>query len=74
MLDSVAFIEVEAGKEYQFRFKRKKQWLIDEKYPTVPNCFQGYNNVIIAYEVEKEITSDNIPETGTPVLQQRPSR
>jgi hypothetical protein len=44
---------VEPGREYQFRFKRKKQWLIDEKYPTVPNCFGSFNNVIITYEVEK---------------------
>jgi hypothetical protein len=57
---------VEAGREYQFRFKRKKQWLIDEKYPTVTNCFGSFNNVIITYEVEKEATSD-IPENGTPI-------
>jgi allophanate hydrolase subunit 1 len=62
----VAYINVEANHEYQFRFKRKMQWLIDEKYPTVPNCYNSFNNVIITYEVEKEATSD-IPETGTPI-------
>jgi hypothetical protein len=55
---SVAYIEVEANKEYQFRFKRKKQWLIDEKYPTVPNSFNSFDNVILTYEIEKEATSD----------------
>jgi allophanate hydrolase subunit 1 len=49
-------VEVEANKEYQFRFKRKKQWLIDENYPTILNCFGSLNNVIITYE--KEMMSD----------------
>lgn len=47
--------------------------MIDEKYPTIPNCFNSFNNVIITYEMEKE-NSIGVPETGTPVVQQKVSK
>jgi hypothetical protein len=46
---SVAFVQVEPDKEYEFKFKFKKQYLIDEKYPTIVNEFNSQNNVIITY-------------------------
>jgi hypothetical protein len=45
----VAFVPVEVDKEYEFKFRFKKQYLIDEKYPTAVNEFNTQNNVIITY-------------------------
>lgn len=47
---SVAFIPVEPEKEYEFKFRLQKQYLIDEKYPTAYNEFNTQNNVIITYK------------------------
>ena len=35
----MAYVAVEANKEYEFNFKLKKQYLIDDKYPTTSNPF-----------------------------------
>ena len=35
----IAYVSVEANKEYEFNFKLKKQYLIDDKYPTTSNPF-----------------------------------
>lgn len=43
----IAYVAVEANKEYEFNFKFKKQYLIDDKYPTTSNPFEGLNNIII---------------------------
>ena len=43
----MAFVAVEPNREYEFKFKLKKQFLIDEKYPTTINEFNTQNNIII---------------------------
>jgi hypothetical protein len=62
-------VSVEPNKEYEFKFKLKKQFLIDEKYPTTPNEFNTQNNIIIAttgYSEEHEEGSAKKERTATP--------
>lgn len=68
----VAFVQVEPNREYEFKFKLKKQFLIDEKYPTTLNEFSTQNNVIItaptySEEGEKEESAKK-ERTATPNL------
>ena len=47
----------------------KKQYLIDDKYPTTPNPFEGLNNIIITeqtYNEEYEEGSGGKERTATP--------
>ena len=46
---SVIYLQLIANKNYEFKFKLGKQYLIDEKYPTVANEFGTLNNHIIVY-------------------------
>lgn len=43
----MVYVPVEPNTEYEFKFKLKKQYLIDEKYPTTANEFNSQNNIII---------------------------
>lgn len=55
--------------EYEFKFKLKKQFLIDEKYPTTLNEFNSQNNVIIAeptYDEGSNEGSAKKERTATP--------
>ena len=60
---------MEANKEYEFKFKLKKQFLVDEKYPTTINDFNTHNNIIVTtaqYGEEHEEGSANKEKTATP--------
>ena len=64
---SIADLQLEPNRTYEFKFKHGSQYLVDEKYPTVPNNFGSLNNCIIVYE--RFITTD----TPTPTAKKRPS-
>lgn len=46
---SVVYLKLLSNTSYEFKFKLGKQYLIDEKYPTVVNRFGTHNNRIITY-------------------------
>lgn len=46
---SVVYLRLLPNTSYEFKFRLGKQFLIDEKYPTVVNCFGTQNNRIITY-------------------------
>lgn len=46
---SVVYLRLLPNTSYEFKFKLGKQYLIDEKYPTVINKYGTQNNRIITY-------------------------
>lgn len=47
--ENVVYLRLLPNASYEFKFKLGKQYLIDEKYPTVVNEFGTQNNRIITY-------------------------
>jgi hypothetical protein len=45
----VVYLRLLPNTSYEFKFKLGKQYLIDEKYPTVVNKYGTQNNRIITY-------------------------
>ena len=48
-LFSVIYLQLRSNTSYEFKFKFGKQYIIDEKYPTIPNEYGTLNNHIIIY-------------------------
>lgn len=48
-LSSEIELDLKATNTYEFVFRHKQQYLVDEKYPTVANPFGTLNNFTIVY-------------------------
>ena len=62
---------MEPNREYEFKFKLKKQFLVDDKYPSTTNEYNTQNNIIITTSQYSEdyddgASSDKKELTATP--------
>lgn len=55
------YLDLQPNSPYEFIFKHKNQYFVDEKYPTVTNIFGTINNIIVIYS--KQITTNTPRKT-----------
>ena len=57
----MVYLKLLPNTEYEFKFKLGKQFLVDEKYPTIANQYGSLNNRIITYSEEQQMDIHQTP-------------